>query len=136
MNNCLQNVNHKKIRVGENGRNAIFLNPSQETYTIGQIDGCLIDEGVRCDCFVSNSQNIALIEFKGCDVDHACQQIFATASHRSIKPHIANKDKLFLIVCSRFPRYNTDVQRYQSKAKQQYSANLRIVCNKVELKLE
>lgn len=135
MTNCLKVVNHPKIKVGENGRAAIIINPGRDSHTIGKIDGCIITAGVRCDYFVSNLKHISLIEFKGCDIDHACEQLFAAVSHDSVKPHIKERKKSFLIVCSRFPKNNTSVQRFQAKARREHGASLKVVCNKVELQL-
>lgn len=135
MKNCLRTINHSRIKVGENGRVATFLNPDREEYTVGQIDDCIIKEGVRCDSFVSNSDHVALIEFKGCDVDHACEQLLTAASHTALIPHTNHKKKSLLIVCSRFPRNNTSVQRFQAKAMREHGARLKVVCNRIELHL-
>lgn len=135
MSNCVKIVNHPKIKVGEHGRHAIILNPGRGSHFVGQIDGCLIQDGVRCDCFVSNSTHISLIEFKGSDIDHACEQLFSSVSHDFLSTHVNGKRKSFLIVCSRFPRNNTSVQRFQAKARRDHGANLRVVCNKAEIQL-
>jgi hypothetical protein len=135
MKNCIIVLSHSKVKVGENGRSVIFLNPSNSEITVGQVDDCLITDGIRSDNLIHDDTHIVFVEFKGCDLNHACKQLFATATHASMGKFIRGKQIGFLIVCSRYPRNNTSVQMAQSKAMRQYKAGFKVVCNKGEFRL-
>lgn len=127
---CLSISKEKIIKVsGENKRKAYFSNPTPSDHIVGSIDGCIIKNGQRADNFIANENKIVLIEFKGKDIEHACDQLFASAEHAEMQDYIRDKSLAFLIVASNYPRAaNTKVQIAQSKAKKKYKARLRVVC--------
>ncbi|MFK5639497.1 hypothetical protein ACI50E_16795 [Brucella sp. ZJ1_1] len=127
---CLTSTKEKIIKIsGNNKRKAYFSNPTPLDHVVGSIDGCIIKEGQRADNFIANENKIVLIEFKGKDIEHACDQLFASAEHAEMRDYIGNKSLAFLIIASHYPRAaNTKVQLAQSKAKKKYKAKLKVVC--------
>ena len=121
MNACIETVTHSRIKIEEHKRKATFLNPNGATYQKGKVDGCLVTEGIRTDYFVNGEGRSVLIELKGCNVKHACDQLFATAEHKDVKPYLTGKLG-FLIICSRFPSHNTSIQLAMNKARKKYGA--------------
>ncbi|WP_289150366.1 hypothetical protein [uncultured Salipiger sp.] len=132
MNACITAVNHSNVKVEEKKRKAIFLNKAKAEYKIGRIDGCLINDGTRADYFVSGDGTTVLVELKGCDIKHACDQLFAAADHEIVKPHLESRIG-FLIICSRYPAQNTSVQRAMALAKKKYKAKFFVFTNKREV---
>lgn len=131
---CINTVSVSKIKVEEKGRKVVFLNPDNLTYKRGKIDGCLVTDGIRADYFVSGEGHIVFIELKGCDVDHAARQLMAAASHANVKPYLEEKI-CFLILCTRYPRADTTIQRMMELAKKKYKAKFRIMTNQREIEI-
>jgi hypothetical protein len=135
MSKCVENIVHSKIKVEEQGRKAIFLNPNNEVCQRGKIDSCLVTEGIRADYFVSNSTKSILVELKGCNIAHACDQLFAAVEHQNVRPLL--KDKIgFVVICTRVPAATTATQLAQQKARRQYGAQFKVFCNQRELNFD
>lgn len=129
MSGCIETISHSQIKLEENKMKAIFLNPERANCSRGKIDQCLVTEGIRADYFVSNPQKSILVELKGCDIKHACAQLFAAVEHPNVRPHL--KDKIgFVIICSRYPKASTEVQISSQKAKKKYGAQFKVSCRK------
>lgn len=128
-------VSHSKVKVEENKMKVVFLNPDCSEFKKGRIDGCLVQEGIRADYFVSGCGRTVLVELKGCNVDHACKQLFAAAEHQNVKPHLTGKLG-FLIICSKFPSNTTSVQIAQDKAKKKYGSKLLVLTRERTLSME
>lgn len=124
--NCIDTIDHSRIKVAEKSRKAIFLNPEKNQYKRGRIDGCLVYNEICADYFVSGEGKTVIVELKGCDVARATKQLFAAADHESVKPHLDGQIG-FLIICSRYPSHNTTVQIAKQKAKKIYGAKLIIL---------
>lgn len=135
MSDCIYKVSHTHVKVEEQRRKAIFLNKSNAEYKIGRIDGCLVTDGPRADYFVSGDNTSVLIELKGCNIDHACAQLFSAVDHRDVRPHLEQSIG-FLIICSRFPAQNTAVQRAMALARKKYNAKFFVFTNKREVTME
>lgn len=132
MNNCIETVTHSRIKVEELKRKATFRNPTNKPYKKGRIDGCLVKEGIRADYFVDGEGKSVLVELKGCDIDHACAQLFAAVEHANVKPHLSEKIG-FMIICSRYPSHNTSVQLSAAKARRRYGAKLLVFTREREV---
>lgn len=131
-NNCTETVDHSRVKVEEGGMKAIFLNPNRSQYVKGRIDKCLVMDGVRADYFVSGESKTVIVELKGKNLEHACDQVFAAARHENVKPHISGQIG-FLIICSRFPSLTTSVQLAKVKAKKIYGANFHVYTKEREV---
>lgn len=135
MSHCVEVVSHSKVKVEENKMKVIFLNPTCQDFRRGRIDGCLVVDGIRADYFVSGCGKSVLVELKGCNVDHACKQLFAAAEHENVKPLLTGKLG-FLIICSKFPSNTTSVQIAQDKAKKKYGSKLLVLTKERTLSME
>ena len=132
---CTKVLRHSKIKVEQNKRKAIFNNTNREEFEVSEIDGCVVKEGIRCDNLVSNGDNSVLIELKGGDVNHACNQLFQTASHNKVIPLFRQKVG-FLVICSQYPRFDTAVRKAKDRAAMEFGSGFHVVCNKGEFDLE
>jgi hypothetical protein len=121
-----------KIKVEENGRQAVFLNKVREPYIRTKVDGCLLHNTIASDWVVSKYKcGDVIVELKGADVNHAVEQVVATAEYWEL--HELRNGKLAgLIVCSKYPRFDTKVQRAQQKFATKYKAPLHVVTKNSE----
>lgn len=124
-----KSVKFKKIKISENGRTAIFLNPQQDRYYVVSVDGNLL-KNVTASDYVISRHKIAdiIIELKGMDVDHAVDQILATADYWQ-KNNLRTGKIAALVVSSRAPRFDTKVQRATTKFYEKFKGHLHIVRN-------
>src|SRR4051812_27602069 len=84
---CTRVLTHSSVKVEENKSRAVFSNPDRREYAVTKIDGCLVTEGRRADYVVTKEERVSvLVELKGVDVSHACDQLFASVEHPSVKP--------------------------------------------------
>ncbi|MBT9373118.1 hypothetical protein [Rhizobium sp. CSW-27] len=126
---CTISVNHSNVKVEENKRKAVFKNSSCSLYRVSKIDDCIITDGVRADYLVSKDGVASVVvELKGKNVQHACDQIFASALHEDVKP-LLEKRLGFLIVCSKFPRFDTYVLKAKVRAAKEFKAGFHVVCD-------
>ncbi|MFC3580611.1 hypothetical protein [Sphingomonas hylomeconis] len=133
---CTTPTRNSKIKVEENGRVAVFTNEENSKFKVIEIDGCLITAGVRADYMVSKGKSVSVIvELKGKDISHACDQLFATVEHDAVK-EIINPQVGFLIICRRFPRFDTFVAKAKTRSARQYKAGFHVICNKGEFDID
>jgi hypothetical protein len=125
-----------KIKVAENGKQAVFLNPDRNTYFVIQVDGVLIQNAVACDYVVSKEKlGDLVIELKGCDVNHAVDQIQSTAKYWEEKKLREGKIAA-LIVCSKYPRFDTKIAKFATAFAKQYKGPLHVVTKNQEYQIE
>ena len=133
---CTETVTHSKIKVEQNKRKATFCNEARDEYEISEVDGCLVTEGIRCDNLVSRKDDHSvLVELKGSDVSHACEQLFASVEHPTVAP-LLKQNVGFLVICSKYPRFDTFVRRAKERAMKQYRAGFHVVKNSGEFDIE
>jgi len=133
---CTEVTYDSRVKVEENKRKAVFLNPLKKRYSVSKIDDCLIKEGVRADYLVSEVGNASvLVELKGCDVSHACEQLLTSAKHHAVKPLMQNRVG-FLVICSKYPRFDTIVSKAKQKCMKEYKAGFHVVCKEREFDIE
>jgi hypothetical protein len=123
---CLLVNKNSKVTIKENGKQAIFLNPERSVYFVIRVDNCVVKQAISSDYVVSKTKiGDVIIELKGMDVDHAVEQVFATAQfwadNKLREGKIAG-----LIVCSRKPSFDTKIQRFQAKFAQKFKAPMHI----------
>lgn len=124
---CVEPINHSKVKVEEQGRKAVFLNPDKALIKKVVVDGCLIkDAGLKADYIVSKPGVVdVIVELKGKDVPHARDQIIATLpvwrAHPPFSPKVAG-----LIVCSRSPLSSSDLQNMKAKVLIRYNLWLEV----------
>ena len=133
---CTKSVNYSNVKVEENKRKAVFKNSDCEVFKISKIDGCLITDGPRADYLVTKDKCCSvLIELKGTDVNHACEQLFSSALNDSVKS-LCEKRLGFLVICSRFPRFDTYVLKAKTRASKEFKAGFQVICNHGEFDIE
>ena len=135
---CSERVTVRKVKVEENGKKAVFLNPEGVEYIRTKIDGCLIQGQTACDWMVHcDSHGGVLIELKGKDVDRALEQLAA-----SFDFVVNSGDRPIalagLIVCSGMPKhpgFDTKLQRARQRFFRAYRAPVHIVTGNHEYRL-
>lgn len=133
---CTETVTHSRVKVEQNKRKAVFRNEERVDFEVSEIDGCLVTEGIRCDNLVSRKDDHSvMIELKGSDVSHACDQLFASVDHPEVTP-LLKQNIGFLIVCSKYPRFDTFVRKAKDKAMKQYRAGFHVVKNSCEFDID
>ena len=124
---CFDNTTVSRIKFEEKGRCAVILNPDREEYTRARVDGCLIRDALAADWVVTKPDiGDVVIELKGSDVDHAIDQITATIDYW-ISERLRCGKLSALIVCAKYPKVDTKVQRAKSKFARAFKAPLHIV---------
>ena len=133
---CTVSCKDSLIVIQEKKRRAVFRNLEKTDYKVTRIDDCLVKDGVKVDYLV-NKVGVAsvLVELKGSDVDHACDQLEATVRHPLVAPLLEARIG-FVIVCSRYPRIDTKVQRAKSRLARDFKAVLKVVCDRGEFDIE
>jgi len=133
---CTQIVSHTTVKVEENKRKALFRNPESKSYRVTRVDDCVVTEGPRADYLVvADGTHSVLVELKGKNVAHACEQLFASARHKDVA-RLITPSLGFLVVCSRFPRVDTSVLKAKTKAAREYNAGFHVVCDKGSFEIE
>lgn len=133
---CTNVARHTLIKVEENRRKVIFFNEDRMEYSISVVDGCLIKNGIRADYLISkNKVASVVVELKGSGVEHACDQLLATVEHENIIPLLEKKIG-FIVVCSKYPRFDSFVARAKNKCAKKYRAGFHVVCDQRELNIE
>lgn len=124
---CVAESTDSSIKVSERkSTSAVFANPSRESYVVVRFDGCVVKDRVACDFIVEKvAVGRLAVELKGCDVAHATAQI--EEALRFLK----ESGKLDLpvgglVVCSRYPRVDTTVQRMKQKLAKTFRAPLTV----------
>jgi len=123
---CIEECRHPIVVLrGENGRKARFTNKARISYKKYQVDGCLLEKGKSCDAAVSADNELALIEFKGKNVEHAFKQIMDTVPY--FKNEQGWKGRICgLIVSTEVPSGSVTANRLRQKFAQAHKSNLKI----------
>lgn len=130
---CLKVINHSFVKIEENQSTAVFRNPERKTYHVVSIDGCVITDGARCDYLVTEVGSVSVfVELKGKDVAYACEQLHATASNRDVSGLIEERIG-FLVVCSKYPRFDSFVAKAKTRFAKQYKAGFHVVSRRAEV---
>jgi len=133
--NCVQVVNHKKIKVEECGKKVIVNNSDQLKFQVTQIDGCALKNTLAADWMISKGQRHLIIELKGKDVAHAAKQIWATATFLVQDCNI-KKNFSALVVARQYPKATTAVQKAQISFSKEFRGPLHVVTKNCEYDFE
>ncbi|WP_369929363.1 hypothetical protein [Xanthomonas sp. NCPPB 2632] len=123
-----------RVKVEENGKSAVFLNPKKKRFFITKVDGGLVKHALSAD-FVVTQREIGdlIVELKGKDVDRAVEQVVATAEFLKRCERTGGDGRLAaLIVCTRVPRQDSKSLRLQNAFQQKHRGRLRVVAANVE----
>jgi hypothetical protein len=129
-------VKYSKIKLRENGRQAVFLNPERTAYFVIHVDGELIKNAVACDYVLAkNGTGEVCVELKGTDVDHAVEQVYATALHWQENGWRFGKIAA-LIVCTKKPVFDTKVARFATLFAKKFKGPLHVIPKNTEFLFE
>jgi hypothetical protein len=133
---CATQTKGGRIVVSENRSSATFVNPSRHSVTTIRVDGCMLKNTIAADYVVVGPEQFAIIvELKGVDVSHAVDQISATARFWKLQcPEHARLAAL--IVCARYPRIDTKVQRVKQQLRRELNIKLRVESRNKEFRFD
>lgn len=112
---CKHKCKDRLITIRENKSSFIIDNSQNDEINVIKVDGCKINEGIRCDwLFVDAvSGQETFVELKGTGVEHGFEQIEKTIG---ILSQCALERK-GVIVCTRNPLNSTQTQKLKIKAR-------------------
>ncbi|WP_152249043.1 hypothetical protein [Xanthomonas maliensis] len=127
-------TNVSKVKVVENGKSAVFLNPKKKKFFITRVDGGVVKHELAADYVVTQHEVGSLIvELKGKEVGRAVEQVVATAELlKKCSGSLGTQKVSALVVCTRVPRQDSRSLRLQNAFQQKHRARLRIVASNVE----
>lgn len=122
--NCEKIKKDKKIVLSENKSELVFQNPERLELCILQVDGCAIQEGLRCDYALSveSLEEEFYIELKGSDIQHAFKQIESTI--QSISSDSQKKAKVCFVISTRCPISSPEIQVVRKRMRKKFNAEL------------
>lgn len=125
-----------RVKVEENGRSAVFINPKNREFYITRVDGGVVKNKLSAD-YVVTQVNVGdlIVELKGKEVGRACEQIIATVEHMK-NCHSTRGPFAGLVVCTRVPRTDTKSQRLQNNFMQMYRRRLKIRASNSDYRFE
>lgn len=107
---CEVTTTQSAIVLEENKRRLVINNPRKKRVRKVQVDGCAIIEGKRCDHLIIGPDNSEyFVELKGCDIDHAINQLEASIYKLGTK--IRSGKRLSIIISSRCPLTTPKIQK-------------------------
>lgn len=123
---CIELISVSEIKVEEKGKSAAILNPERVEYSRVKVDGCVETDGPRADWVIERCNAAVIIELKGRNVEHAADQIYATAikwrDQEGRCQRIAG-----LIVGRQTPGASTAMQVKKKKFSQRFGGPLHVV---------
>ena len=125
--NCLAIVDHSNVKVSDaRSTRAVFKNPDRSPFHLVKYDGCVVRNVLACDWIVIRPGiGVIVVELKGCDVAHAAEQILATLAFVD-QAGIEPRRRAAVVVCTRFPRFDTKVQRLAQQISRKFHAPLHV----------
>ena len=125
---CQNEKRDSRIAVEERGKKAVFVNGEKRKYLLTRVDGCVIKNATAADWILTAAKvGDVIVELKGRNVQHALEQIMATAKFWTDNGLRQGKIAA-LIVCSQHPQVTTKSQRAQNDFKRKYKGKLQIKC--------
>lgn len=91
-----------------------ILNGKNRNLILKTVDGCLINDGVRCDYLVvdDETQKESFIELKGGNVEHAVKQLVSSVARLTSN---LNAEKTAYVICTRSPLTGPAIQKLQKQ---------------------
>ena len=122
---CISQTTDSQIRFEENKRKIIFLNPQRLPYERVDVDGCTINDGVRCDKLLlsADEREERYVELKGTDVMHAIEQLEETI--KRLGEYTDNRHA-YVISTNVAPAIDTKRQAKIKYFKERYRAELKV----------
>jgi hypothetical protein len=135
MDDCIERVRHSRLMVTEKGKSVTILNPERDELIRVRVDGCLVtNQDRRADWIITHpGVGSAIIELKGRDVEHGVSQLLATIGRPDCQEFLQRPVHL-LVICAKYPSFDTRVARAQVEAKKR-GMNLRVICRSFESRM-
>ena len=133
---CLEIINVSNIKVEEKGRKAVFKNPERIDHSKIRMDGCVVKNQTAADFVVAKTGvGVVIVELKGGHIEHAADQIDATAKHLKtlgfpIKPLAG------LIVGTGYPKSSASILKKQDAFYKNHKGPLHVVTKNCEYVFE
>lgn len=127
MKQCQIIKSDSKVKIEEKRTKtkAIFKNPQKGNLIVTSFDGCVVDNGTAADFIISKTDfGDLIVELKGRDVEHGATQTMATAEYITEKK-FRNGKIAGLIVCRRYPKEDSILQRRQLAFAKKFKGPLR-----------
>jgi len=86
------------------------------------VDGCQIIDGIKCDYFLLVNNIEYYVELKGCDIDHALEQV--TRTIELLSQCSRTKSKICIIICTRCPISSTKIQVLRANFRKKFNSDL------------
>ena len=120
---CESKTRVSRIVLSEKRSKITFVNDNNHNIRKIIIDGCFINEGIKCDFLLILPDDTELfVELKGCDVSHAINQLERTIEKTS--NNIFEQPKISFIVSTRCPLASAEIQNYKLRFKKKYKSEL------------
>jgi hypothetical protein len=123
---CIEVVRHRKIKVEENGKSAVVLNPKAEKFIRVQVDGCAQTDGIKADWAIERARAAVIVELKGGNVQHGADQVLSTARHWTACEKRCDR-VAGLIVGRQSPQANATMQLKKQEFTRRYGGPLHVV---------
>jgi hypothetical protein len=115
-----------KLTEAKTGRKAIFKNELKENIILTSFDGCVVKNDTAADFVLSKTKiGDLIVELKGRDVEHGATQVMATAEYLTSNKH-RNGLIAALIVCRKYPKEDSIVQRRQLAFAKKFKGPLKV----------
>lgn len=122
MSSC-RATSKNKIFIYKERRSSLTLQNNDEVMSTRiVVDGCEVQEGIRCDYLHKAKEIEMYIELKGQDVLHAIAQIERTIC--LLSEDVRRQKKVSYIICSRSPLASTQIQKYDRQFREKYNSKL------------
>ena len=113
IDHCNELSSHPSIVAEENKRKFIIRNPEGYRVNMVTVDGCYIQDGLRCDYLFeimkpADRDCVHYVELKGSDISHAIHQLEATIRYCRLQHSILEKSSY--IVASKVPKATPKTQ--------------------------
>jgi hypothetical protein len=128
--------------VEEGKRKLSIVNSNRDFVYVTKIDGGVFRNQLCADYVVSRIvekviRGEVIVELKGCDVRHGCEQVISTARLLRDCPEDRSKSILNAIVVSqRVPRGGVDLRRFQEQFAKEFKGSLRTRSGNPSLQLD
>lgn len=111
-------------------RKAIFINSEKRKLKKTQWDACVICNATAADWVLTCEQEgQVIVELKGADADHACQQILQSAADLKKINQLGAKVG-GLVLCTQYPKFDTKVRRAKQEFYKKYKGPLHVVSSR------
>ena len=121
---CIQKVRSRLIVFEEKRSKLTIVNNKGITATRVKVDGCEINEGIRCDYLLIADNVEHFIELKGQDIEHAIKQIQRTI--RLLSSDSRSSSKVSFVVCTRSPMTSATIQNYRVNFLREFNSQLHV----------